>query len=169
VTAYPVPPEQAGLRSISRLAQRFAATVGYSDHTRGIDAAVLSVAQGARIVEKHFTLAHDFSPFRDHQISAEPAELAELVRRIRAAEAMLGDGIKRVQPAEQDAVISARRSIAAGRDLPRGHRIEWGDLTWLRPGGGMPPGQENLLVGRSLKRAVAFGEPFAASDVEPPG
>ena len=87
VSSYPTPPEQANLRSIPFLAERFGCTVGYSDHTLGTEAAVLAVAAGARILEKHFTLDKHQSDFRDHQLSADPAEMDELVRRIRQAEA----------------------------------------------------------------------------------
>ena len=66
-----------------------ASHIGYSDHCIGIEAAVASVHHGARMVEKHITWSHHYSKFRDHQHSAEPHELREMVRRIRAAEEML--------------------------------------------------------------------------------
>ncbi len=95
-------------------------TIGYSDHTLGIDAVVLAVAAGARVVEKHFTLDKQYSDFRDHQLSADPAELGELVRRIREAETLLGDAQKRVQPSEEAGVSAFRRSVAARATFPRG-------------------------------------------------
>lgn len=106
VSAYPTPGDQAELRAISLLACMACCEVGYSDHTIGIDAAPLAVALGARIIEKHFTLAHDYSDFRDHQLSATPDEMTELVRRIRQAESMLGEPVKRVQPCELDNMLA---------------------------------------------------------------
>ena len=160
VSAYPTPPEQANLRAIVTLAQDTGRMVGYSDHTLGIDAAAMSVALGARIIEKHFTLSKTQSEFRDHALSADPAEMADLVRRVKLAQSLLGNGVKIPQEAERANAISARRSIVARATLPAGHVIAERDLDWLRPGGGLSPGQENKLIGRKLMRAVAEGEMY---------
>ncbi len=85
VSAYPVDGEAADLGRIPALIEALDCTVGYSDHTLGIEACVAAAGLGARIIEKHFTLDHEFSGFRDHALSAEPDELAELVRRAEAA------------------------------------------------------------------------------------
>lgn len=109
VSGYPVPNDQAELRAISLLACMSCCEVGYSDHTIGLDAAPLAVALGARIIEKHFTLDHDYSDFRDHQLSLTPSTFAALVSRIRTAESMLGEPVKRVQPCEQDTISACER------------------------------------------------------------
>jgi sialic acid synthase SpsE len=158
VSAYPVPDEASNLLAIRTLARETGLTVGYSDHTLGIEAAVLAVALGARVIEKHFTLSKTQSEFRDHQLSADPAELTELVRRVKAVLAMLGDGVKAMQPVEEPVAKAARRSVVARRDLPAGHVVSMGDLDWLRPGGGLRPGQEGEVLGRQLRRALAAGE-----------
>lgn len=102
VSSYPVPPDQANLRSIQLLRERFGGTVGYSDHTNGLDAALMSVALGARIIEKHFTLDKHYSEFRDHQLSADPAELKHLISKVRELESR---GVGRSgSPARQQAV-----------------------------------------------------------------
>lgn len=156
VSAYPTPAVEANLRSILALAS-LGATVGYSDHTLGVGAPPLAVALGARVIEKHFTISHDHSDFRDHKLSANPAQLKELVERVREANILLGDGVKRVMPSETETAKAARRSIVAIRDLPAGHVLAWGDLTWLRPAGGLPPGREAALIGRRLRRSVQAG------------
>lgn len=166
VSSYPTPPEVANLLAIRTLARETGYTVGYSDHTLGIDAAVLSVALGARVIEKHFTLSKTQSEFRDHQLSADPAEMAELVRRVKSAQAMLGSGEKSQQPVEEAVAKAARRSIVARSDLPKGHVVTRDDLDWLRPGGGLAPGREDLLVGRRLQRPVAAGEMITADCVD---
>jgi sialic acid synthase SpsE len=158
VSAYPTPPEQANLRAIATLARETGKVVGYSDHTLGVDAAVLSVALGARIIEKHFTLSKTRSEFRDHALSADPAEMAELVRRVRLARTLLGTGEKILQEGEMLTAVAARRSIVARVALPAGHLLANGDLDWLRPGGGLAPGKEDLILGRQLTQAVARGE-----------
>jgi sialic acid synthase SpsE len=158
VSAYPTPPGQANLSAISTLADETGHVVGYSDHTLGIEAAVLSVALGARIIEKHFTLSKIQSEFRDHALSADPAEMTELVRGVRLASELLGTGEKLPQEAEAPVIAAARRSIVAGLDLPAGHVLEEHDLEWLRPGGGLMPGQESVVLGHRLLRPVARGE-----------
>jgi len=166
VSSYPVPEDEINLRAIGMLAERFPSwTVGYSDHTLGMDAAVLSVVAGARIIEKHFTLDKQASDFRDHQLSADPPQLRELLRRIRAAETLAGRAEKVVQPSEKDGGVALRRSIIAARDLRSGQVLADADITWVRPGGGLPPGEEHLLLNKTLTRDVAAGERLDRSDV----
>ncbi len=158
VSAYPTPPEEANLAAIPRLITEFGGTVGYSDHTLGIEAAVTSVALGARIVEKHFTIDHHHSAFRDHQLSADPAEMAEMTRRIKETCVLLGDKEGRPGPSETAAHEAVRRSIVAARDIPAGHTLVWPDLSWTRPGKGLAPGNEDLILGRRAARRIKPGE-----------
>jgi N,N'-diacetyllegionaminate synthase len=157
VSAYPTPPQQANLRALTTLA-RLGRPVGYSDHTLGINAAVAAVGLGARVIEKHFTVSKTKSAFRDHQLSAEPEELRELVARIRDVNQMLGDGVKRVMPDEQAVAQAARRSACAARDLAAGHVLVAEDVVCLRPAGGISPDRVGTLLGRGLTRAVRAGE-----------
>ena len=166
VSGYPVPPEQANLGAIPTLARELECTVGYSDHALGIEACTIAAALGARIIEKHFTLDKEYSDFRDHQLSADPTEMAHLVRRIADVRSLLGTGEKLPQEIERGAETQVRRSIVAGADLPAGHRVRLEDLTWIRPAVGLPPGEEARIVGKRLRRAVAFGEPILPADVE---
>ena len=133
VSAYPIAADRAALSTIGLLRERFRTTVGYSDHTLGLDACLTAAALGARILEKHFTLRRDFSDFRDHQLSAEPHELAELVLRVAAVEAMIGTPRAGVFAEEEAVAAAARRSPRAARALRAGHVLEPGDVTWLRP------------------------------------
>jgi len=164
VAAYPTAPEQANLAAIPQLA-KLGITVGYSDHTLGWDAAVLSVALGARIIEKHFTIDKNFSEFRDHQLSSEPAELKELVKRVKLASLMLGDGEKRLQDVEKETAARARRSIVAKNDMQKGAVITAANLDWLRPGTGMSPGREAEVIGKKLTRDIKGGEQLTLDDV----
>jgi len=161
---YPTPDSEANLLGLRAL-QELGVTVGYSDHTLGIDAAVLSVALGARIVEKHFTLDKNQSAFRDHQLSADPAEFAEMVCRIRRASRMLGQEGKFVAGCEEPMVSAVRRSIVASRNLAEGKVLGWGDLNWVRLAGGLRPGEEHELVGRTLSRPISRGERITSADV----
>lgn len=159
VSSYPVDPDKANLGAISTLQARFPdVTVGYSDHTIGIDAAVFAVALGARIIEKHFTIDHHYSDFRDHELSADPAEMRTMVDRIRLAELLLGDGEKIPQQSEIELGLAVRRSIGVCRTVVAGEVLTADDLTWLRPGTGIPVGRESDVVGKALNRTLHSGE-----------
>jgi len=163
VTEYPTPDERAGLQYLKVLAAMENITPGYSDHTLGIEAAVLAVGLGARIVEKHFTLDKTKKTFRDHALSADPVDFQALVQRIRRAEAFLTPIHREGPPAIMPA---ARRSAAAGINLKAGHILEARDIVWLRPGTGFIPGSEARLVGRVLARPVARGILFSLEDFQ---
>lgn len=152
VTSYPAPPEDVNLAAMMPLAQSACAVAGYSDHTLGVEAGVLSVAAGARIVEKHFTLSKHLSSFRDHQLSADPEEFTRMVTRIREAETLLGGADKSLRPSESGLEPLVRRSVALSRALPVGTVLGPDDFTWVRPGGGFEPGSEKNLAGRRLAR-----------------
>ncbi len=157
VSSYPTPAHEVNLAAIRTLKHAFQCTVGYSDHTLGIEASVLAAAVGARIVEKHFTVAKDYSDFRDHQLSADPQEMATLVRRIREVERMVGNGAKIPRTCERDGIRQLRRSVVARRDLLVGTVLGEQDITWMRPGGGVAPGQERILLGRTVAVHVTAG------------
>ncbi len=156
VTSYPTPPEQANLLSIKQL-QNLNVTVGYSDHTLGIQAAVLAVALGARIIEKHFTIDKNYSDFHDHQLSADPMEFALLAQKVKETLELLGKKGKSIQEKEKEVINNIRRSIVAKRDLAKNEIISKEDITWTRPGGGIPPGQESLVIGKKIKQDTKKG------------
>lgn len=166
VTSYPVPRREANLKAIQFMKGEFDCEIGYSDHTLGIEAAILSVAAGARIVEKHFTIDKTFSEFRDHRLSADPKELKEMVVRIREAEEFLGSGTKELNGSEEENKNLVRRSIAASKDLKKGHVICYEDLTWIRPGDGLPPGEESRILGKKLRKNINGGAQIRAEHTE---
>jgi len=158
VASYPVPENEINLASIRKLREHLNCTIGYSDHALGIEAAVLSVAMGARIIEKHFTLDKNYSDFRDHQLSADPNELKQMVSRIKQAEVMLGQNEVLIGECEKSSLNALRRSIIATRELQVGELVKVDDISWVRPGGGIPPGQENLILGKKVIKTIGSGE-----------
>jgi N,N'-diacetyllegionaminate synthase len=165
VTAYPAPTAEVNLRVIETMRKELRCTIGYSDHTLGIEASVLAVAMGARIIEKHFTIDKHYSSFRDHQLSADPKEMSLLIRRIKEAGELLGSDMKTVQESEKRLAHAVRRSIVAKRDLPKGTILSPDDLMWTRPATGLAPGDEKLLVGKALSIEVSMGEPILPEHV----
>jgi N-acetylneuraminate synthase/N,N'-diacetyllegionaminate synthase len=154
VSNYPTAPEDVNLRAMHTIASAFGVPVGFSDHTMGVEIPIAAVALGAKVIEKHFTLDRNM-PGPDHRASLEPDELAQLVRDVRAVEKAIGDGIKRPKPCEMDTRAVARRSICLRNGLQPGETIAEQDLIALRPAGGIPPDQYDLVVGRRLRHAVS--------------
>ena len=107
-STYPLPPEEANLRTITTLQERYGVPVGYSGHERGLQISVAAVALGAVAVERHITLDRTMWG-SDHAASLEPAGLHHLVRDIRVIEAALGDGVKRGYPGELAPMAKLRR------------------------------------------------------------
>jgi N-acetylneuraminate synthase/N,N'-diacetyllegionaminate synthase len=165
VVNYPTAPANANLLAIRQL-QKFNITVGYSDHTIGIEAAVLSAALGARIIEKHFTIAKDYSDFQDHQLSADPTDLSELVKRVKNVEELLGKEKTQTLECEEKFKLNVRRSIVAKEDLESGRVVKLEDLTWVRPGNGLSPGEEGKITGRSLRRSIRRGDIILPNDLK---
>jgi N-acetylneuraminate synthase/N,N'-diacetyllegionaminate synthase len=165
VSSYPVKPDETNLLAIKHLQEKLDVIVGYSDHTMGIEAAVLSVALGARIIEKHFTLDKNYSDFRDHQLSADPEELSILVKRVENADILLGVEEKCIQKGEKENFEKMRRSIVADHDLRQGTILRKEDLTWLRPGGGLEPGRESEILDKKIVRNISAGEYITLRDV----
>ena len=146
-SSYPAPFDILNLRAIQTLAQAFQVPVGYSDHTTGITADVVSVALGAVMIEKHYTLSRDMEG-PDHGFALEPNELKDMVTAIRDTEASLGTPVKRVTPEEGDLYRLARRSLVAARPIPAGHRVTEEDIAVKRPGYGIPVYEMETLLGR---------------------
>lgn len=93
-TEYPAPYDEVNLNAINTIRNTFGVSVGYSDHTKGIEVPIAAVALGAEVIEKHFTLDRNMEG-PDHKASLEPNELTEMIRSIRNIEKALGNGIKK--------------------------------------------------------------------------
>nr|WP_221475543.1 N-acetylneuraminate synthase family protein [Sphaerisporangium rubeum] len=107
-STYPLPPEEANLRAIVTLRERYGVPVGYSGHERGLQISLAAVTLGAVTVERHITLDRTMWG-SDHAASLEPSGLEHLVRDIRIIETALGDGVKRVFPGEEAPKSRLRR------------------------------------------------------------
>jgi sialic acid synthase SpsE len=151
VSLYPTSLADANLKVIQTLHKTFNLTVGYSDHTLGIESAVASLGLGARIVEKHFTLDKTRTTFRDHALSADPADMRRLADAIHQYDAMLGSGEKNITEAEAGMGAVAKRSIVAARDLTAGITLQAADLDCIRPRAGLPPSALAELIGKTLR------------------
>jgi N-acetylneuraminate synthase len=111
-STYPLPPEEANIRMISTLQQRYPGVpIGYSGHERGLQISIGAVALGAVAVERHITLDRTMWG-SDHAASLEPVGFEHLVRDIRVLGEALGDGVKRIYPGELAPLAKLRRTPA---------------------------------------------------------
>ncbi|MCI8210377.1 N-acetylneuraminate synthase [Pseudomonas sp. S25] len=154
---YPTPLEEVNLRAMDTLKHAFGLAVGYSDHTEGLLVPVAAVARGAKVIEKHFTTDRSL-PGPDHKASLEPAELREMVSRIRALEKILGDGRKAPHPTEWDTRLAAKQQVVAARAIPAGQTFVRDDLTTARCGAGLPAVLLWEKIGCPASRAYEPGE-----------
>lgn len=150
-TEYPTPMEDVNLRAILTLKDKFGISVGYSDHTRGIEVAIAAVALGAEIIEKHFTLDRRMDG-PDHAASLEPDELKQLVDCIRNIEKALGDGVKTASQSEMKNKELVRKSIVAGRNIAKGEYFSEKNLAVKRPGNGISPMKWFDLLGMKASK-----------------
>jgi len=164
VSAYPTKQNDANLKCIKSLT-KFNNIVGYSDHTLGIEASIIAVSLGARVIEKHFTISKNFSNFRDHELSADPNELRELVYSVRKAEDLLGTDEKTLFECEKNTYFAARRSFVTSRELKKGHIFKKDDLLALRPLMGIPAEKINEIIGKSLNKNLKKGDSLSEEDL----
>jgi N-acetylneuraminate synthase/N,N'-diacetyllegionaminate synthase len=157
VSSYPTPAQNANLRWIAELAERFGVPVGFSDHTTEVVAGALAVAAGAVILEKHLTYDRGAAG-PDHAASLDPHDFAGYVQLVRLAGRMRGTGGKRVLDIERDVRTVSRQSLVAARDLPAGHRIAEQDLKVQRPGTGIPASAMPSIVGQRTSHAIKAGQ-----------
>jgi sialic acid synthase SpsE len=157
VSNYPADPADVNLRAMLTMQSAFGVPVGYSDHTLGIEVGTASVALGACVLEKHFTLDRAL-PGPDHQASLEPDELCELVRAVRVVESALGNGRKTPTVAEANTASVARKSLVAATDIPAGTELTDGLLAIKRPGTGLPPSMKSYFLNRHTRVDILAGE-----------
>ena len=162
-SSYPTPSDDVHLRKIPTLARLFDCPVGLSDHTDGVVAAIGSVALGACMIEKHFTLDKNVAG-PDHRFSADPTEFRLLVESIRTMEKSLGS--PELGPASSEALgrRDYRLSCVAARELSAGHSLTAPDVAFRRPGVGFPPNAVEGLIQRKLGVDVPSGHVFTAED-----
>ena len=156
--------DQSNIKQISNLARRFNVTTGLSDHTLGTTSSIVAVAQGASLIEKHFTLnRNDKGP--DSEFSLDPIDLKKLCRDTKEAWLSLGNqGFDR-QEVERDSKIF-RRSLYFIKDLPEGHVIKLGDIQRIRPSNGIAPKYFDEILGKKIKKNVSRGQPVSFKHIE---
>jgi len=154
-STYPATPKNSNIATIPHLKELFKCEVGLSDHTMGIGVSVAAVAQGATVIEKHFTLNRADGGV-DSAFSMEPEEMKQLVIEAKRAWESLG-GIRYGPTEEERDSVKYRRSLYIAKDIKSGDILTKENLRIVRPGLGLPPKYYDLFLGKKVKQNLKKG------------
>lgn len=157
-SGYPTPPEDCDLQTIAHLAEAFSVPAGLSDHTQGVAVPVASVALGAVVIEKHFTLSRSEGGV-DADFSLEPTEFRAMAEACRTAWQAIGTVGYEIKASEVGGKQS-RRSLYAVADITMGEALSDRNVRSIRPGLGLAPKYLPDVIGRSAARDIKRGEPL---------
>lgn len=166
VSLYPTAAQYVNLEVIRTLMKEFPKyTIGYSDHTLGIDACIYAAVMGAKVIEKHFTY-DKLADGPDHMHSATKKEMKELVDKIRLFEVMRGNGVKYPVSDEVKNRINNRKSVVAVKCIEKGEILSDQNIDVKRPGYGIPPKNMPMLLGKKAACDIEIDAVLQWRDVE---
>lgn len=151
VSNYPCSINNINLNVIKTLSKKFRYPVGYSDHSDSDYPAMISLAMGAKVIEKHFTL-NKRSSGPDHKASSDPKDFLNYVSKIRLAEKILGNFDKKIQKEEESIRKISRKSFTLRHNIKKNQKIEEKDLIMKRPGTGILGDRLKDIIGKKVKR-----------------
>ena len=163
-SAYPADPGEMHLAAIQDMKRRFQVPIGLSDHTMGHMSALVAVALGAKIIEKHFCLSREIEN-PDASFSMTPEEYAAMAKEIRAAEEAIGQPVYGISPGEESSVVF-RRSIFTVKDIKKGEALTEENTRVIRPGYGLKPRYYRDVIGMRAGRDLERGTPLAFDGLE---
>lgn len=164
VSGYPAPAEDYNLRTIPDMIERFGLVTGLSDHTLDNTTAIASVALGASIIEKHFTLDRSGGG-PDDSFSLEPAELAALCQGAKTAWSALGC-VDYGRKSSEQGNVKFRRSLYFVNDMKAGDVITADCVRSVRPGYGIAPKFKNEVINKKIALDIYKNKPVKFSDIE---
>jgi len=154
VSNYPPRDEHVNLRNITMLQNYYSSySVGFSDHTIGVEIPLASVALGVSVIEKHFTLDKEMFGW-DHKVSADYNDLIQIVQGSKRIVEALGSYRRHLTSYDAEKIPAFRRSIVAARHIPEGKTIEHADLNFKRPGTGIEPRFVDFIIGKKAKKEI---------------
>jgi len=157
-SSYPAEPENSNVLTIPHMRSLFNCEVGLSDHTMGIGVPAAAVAQGATVIEKHFTLSRKDGGV-DSEFSLEPDEMSALVIETERAWLSLGTVSYGPVEAEKGSTV-LRRSLYIAEDMKNGDPLNENNLRIIRPGLGLPPKYFSTVLGRMVNKNLKKGTPL---------
>ena len=154
-STYPATADNTNILTIPHMRELFGCEVGLSDHTMGVGVSVASVALGATVIEKHFTLNRADGGV-DSSFSMEPSEMTQLVVETERAWQALGRVAYGPTAAEEKSIVF-RRSLYVVKDLQAGEKLTADNVRAIRPGLGLPTKYLEQVLGKTVKQSVARG------------
>lgn len=161
---YPAEPQNLNLQTIIDMKSRFQYPIGFSDHSLGSVSSIVAVGLGAVVLEKHFCLDKKIST-ADVAFSMDPREFSEFVADIRIAEQSIGKTYYGISTKEKESLVF-RRSLYAVKDIKPGDILSEKNVKSIRPGYGISPAHQELLIGKSAKRMINAGEAIVWDDIK---
>lgn len=159
-STYPATPENTNLTTIPHMREAFGCEVGLSDHTMGVGASVASVALGATVIEKHFTMARADGGV-DSAFSLEPHEMAALVTESERAWQAIGRAQYGTVSAQEAKSLTFRRSLYVTADVAAGEAFTPDNVRAIRPGFGLAPKWLDIVLARTAKQPIKRGTPLS--------
>ena len=156
-SAYPTHKKDINLSAINTLRRKFNLSMGFSDHSEGIDSSVWSVFFDVRVIEKHLTLNKKMEG-PDHSSSLNPSEFKEMVKKIREAKIAKGNGNKIISTSAKQNRKLMMRSIFANKRILKGELFTKKNITTKRPSGGLSPQYFFKLIGKKSKNNYLFNQ-----------
>ena len=161
---YPCDPKNVNLNVISTL-QKFFPLVGFSDHTKGKEAAIGAVSLGVNIVEKHFTLNKNFNG-PDHKASLSVNELKDYIYSLKLTKRMLGSYVKKPTQEEKNIMKQTRRGLVANRDIKKGSILRYSDISLKRPASGIQPNELKYAVNKRVMINLKKDQPIKKKNLK---
>lgn len=163
-SAYPAAPEDANLLTIPDIAERFGVKSGLSDHTMGVEAPMVAVALGAKVIEKHFILDKSIGG-ADAHFSLDEQEFRKMVDAVRLTEKLMGKvDYEMTEKKKKSREFS--RSLFVTQDVKEGDIITPENIRSIRPGYGLHPKHYNTILGKKFTRSINKGEPLSFNMIE---
>lgn len=150
VSRYPCPDQEINLAVINTLKTNFKIPIGFSDHCKSYYPAMIAVAMGVKVFEKHFTMSNNMKG-PDHKASLNPEDFAEYVNKIKMAKKILGSPIKKIYQEEKEMKKISSKSITLKIDLKKNQKISLANIIMKRPGTGLSGFEIKKIVGRKIK------------------
>ena len=158
-TNYPSDVNDANLKCIVTIKNSCNVKVGYSDHTTNNYSCFASVALGACVVEKHFTLDEtQIGP--DHSSSANPSRFKDLVEGVREVEKSLGTSLKQISPSEKNNIFGMKRSLVITKDVCKNEILTENNVGFKRPMNGLHPNFYDLIIGKKVNVSLKKDTPL---------
>jgi len=162
---YPAPLNEMNINVLKTYKKKFKCQIGLSDHSEGYEAAVTSVALGATIIEKHFTINKKMRG-PDHKASLSKKELTSFIKSIRNAEKVMGSEKKKITKSEQKNIFSIRRGLVAKKFISKGTMLESKLINFKRPFKEFHPYEINKVIGKKTKTNLKKDQPITKKNIK---